>query len=110
MNPTIQKLIDLYKVDNSRETTHKLAEALRILSSPPDKETCNAARSFLLGLETGLKTYETMRAHMLAGGHAIPEWMTGKGHLTKWNKAECVFRLMQDAMLQQIQAIAENKS
>lgn len=30
MNEAIEKLMELYKVDNSRETTDKIAEALRV--------------------------------------------------------------------------------
>jgi len=61
----------------------------------PSEEVCDAARSFLLGLEIGFNTYESMIKHLTLSRGYAPDWMKGRtGHLTKWDKAECIFKLM----------------
>lgn len=60
----------------------------------PTEAMCDKARNFLLGMEIGLKTYEHMIVHLERCGDKIPAWMKKEGHLTKWDKADCIYRLM----------------
>lgn len=87
----------------------RLANALKVAVSPPDDVMCDAARGFILGLDMNIRTFEGMRKHIEGLGEPIPEWMPPDGHITKWDIAQCIYNLMQDVRLAEINRIAENK-
>ena len=65
----------------------------------PTEEMCDAAREFLMGMEVGIKDYAKMIVHFQNLGTPIPKWMECRtGHLTKWDKADCIWRLMAVAL------------
>lgn len=77
----------------------KVLEAIRpYLRSEPTEAMCDSARSFLLSMEIGIKSYEGMRENFERLGEEVPAWMRDReGHLTKWDKADCIWRLMASA-------------
>jgi hypothetical protein len=61
----------------------------------PSEEMCDAARDFIMGLEAGIKNFEAMCAYLKHVGGGAPDWMSrDERHITKWDKAECIYRLM----------------
>lgn len=81
----------------------RLASDLDAEAEEPTEFMCDGARGFLLGLEIGIKTYEDMKINLVRIGYKIPEWMKDKGgNLTKWDKADCIWRLMNEARLKEI--------
>lgn len=65
----------------------------------PTEEMCDGARQFLLGMEIGIKDYAGIKDHFNRGGFVIPKWLSErKGHLTKWDKADCIWRLMAETL------------
>jgi|GEM_PF-6982919 len=85
------------------------ANALKVAVSAPNEKMCDAARAFILGLDIQIRTYEDMRKHLARGGNAIPDWMPESGHITKWDVADCIYRLMQEVALAEINRIAEGE-
>lgn len=78
----------------------EVIEKLAIGLESPDEETCALARGFLLGLSGGGgNDFDTMRAHLDMCGYPVPEWMNRKGHITKWDRAECIWKLMAEPLI-----------
>lgn len=56
------------------------------------------ARSFLLGLELGIKDFTIMVEHLRNCNAYIPEWfLKSKGHLNKMAKAHYIYEAMMEA-------------
>lgn len=89
------------------DASPKLANALKIAVSAPDDAMCDAARGFILGLDMSVRTFEGMRKHLEALGEPIPYWMPDTGHITKWDVAQCIYNLMQDVRIAEIEREAK---
>jgi hypothetical protein len=66
------------------------------MTEKPTEAMCDRARGFILGLDLGIRTFEEMREHLDNGGYPTLDSITNHpgGHITKWDVAECIFRLM----------------
>lgn len=68
--------------------------------SVPTEAMCDQARGFIMGIDLGCRTWGAMQRHLNMGGypslpriHEMAE-TDPKGHITKWDVAECIFMLM----------------
>jgi len=88
--------------------TLRLANALEVAVDEPSEKMCDAARGFILGLDLGFRTWPAMRQHLQNGGYEVKQWMldAGDDHITKWDVAETIYKLMQESRLAEIDRIA----
>jgi hypothetical protein len=69
-------------------------------SGEPTEAMCRRARGFIMGLDLGYRTWLEMHNHLTLGGYpTLPRIAKlaetdSKGHITKWDVAECIYMLM----------------
>lgn len=94
--PVIERGTDI--AAEALATLTRLIEQAEAMQELPTDEMCDAARGFILGFNVGIHHYDKMREHLRMGGYGVPDWMLEReGHITKWEKAECIWRLMSAA-------------
>ncbi len=87
------------RLDNEARSAPKRESGL-VPGMIPSEAMCDKARGFIMGLDLGCRKWAEMKSHLEAGGYnSIPRINTQaeinpKGHITKWDVAECIFVLM----------------
>lgn len=72
--------------------------------SKPTEEMCTRARGFIMGLDLGYRKWGKMQSHLDMGGYPTLYYIKQKakheptGHITKWDVADCIYRLMEDGL------------
>jgi hypothetical protein len=75
-----------------------LAAPQQAIPSEATEEMKDGARSFLGGLELGIKSFEDMASHLELSGAYLPRWfLQSKGHLNKMAKAHYIYEAMLSA-------------
>jgi hypothetical protein len=89
---------DYYKAQNLRMLPLVIAAPQQAIPSEATEEMKDGARSFLGGLELGIKSFEHMASHLELSGAYLPRWfLESKGHLNKMAKAHYIYEAMLSA-------------
>lgn len=98
------------------DINRRLAEVCEVLLEAlenPSKSMCDMARSYILNTNLGVNSYDAMKRELLGDIREIPDWMQEKtGHITKWDRAEDIWKFMAQEPLSRANKIAggENES
>lgn len=89
------------------DTAASVCEAFLYAMINPTEVMCDATRTYILGLSLGINDYAAMRENLRQSGECVPEWMLAKsGHITKWDRAEDIWKLMAAPVLKRANEIA----